>query len=208
MNSVQKISYDEAHPWILHKHYAKRIPSITHAYGVYEGGFLTGVVTFGMAPNYLLPTGLFGSVVGEQFKKNVLELNRLVVDTESQNIPSQLIAGAFRLLPQKTVVVSYADSGMGHLGYVYQATNWLYTGKTVEYFAKVEKEGRHTRHATTKATHKIKKTAKYRYVYFVGPKKWKKKMTKLLKYPILPYPKGDTSRYDDTYQPKVQMVMF
>ena len=109
---VKRISYDEAHPWVLKKHYARRIPSITYAFGVYEDGVLTGVVTFGVAPNYLLPVGLFGRVVGDEMKQNVLELNRLIVDTETKNIPSQLITGAFKLLPHGTVLVSYADSGL------------------------------------------------------------------------------------------------
>ena len=29
-------------------------------------------------------------------------------------------------------MVSYADSGMNHCGYIYQATNWIYTGATKE----------------------------------------------------------------------------
>ena len=35
---------------------------------------------------------------------------------------------AFKLLPNPRIVVSYADTEQEHIGVVYQATNFLYTG--------------------------------------------------------------------------------
>ena len=52
-----------------------------------------------------------------------------------------------------------------------------------------------------------KRSEKHRYVYFTGSKKQKKEMRKALKYPILPYPKGESKRYDTsaTFPKQVQM---
>jgi hypothetical protein len=35
---VQPITFDEIKEWLLYKHYAHRIPSITYAFGLYRGG--------------------------------------------------------------------------------------------------------------------------------------------------------------------------
>ena len=37
---------------------------------------------------------------------------------------------------------------------------------------------------------------KHRYLYIIGDKRQKKQMIKQIKYPILPYPKGDNTNYD------------
>ena len=76
----------------------------------------------------------------------------------------------------------------------------------------------HARHQTDNLTkEEIKESGnfilkersqKYRYVYFLGNKRFKKKMRKLLKYPVLPYPKGENQRYNASYQPITQMVLF
>ena len=35
---VERISYDETKPFLLGIHYARRMPSISHAFGLFEGG--------------------------------------------------------------------------------------------------------------------------------------------------------------------------
>ena len=32
------------------------------------------------------------------------------------------------MITKPKVIVSYADTSLGHHGYIYQATNWIYTG--------------------------------------------------------------------------------
>lgn len=44
---VEKISNFECRDWILNKHYAKRMCSISYAYGLFIDGQLNGVCTFG-----------------------------------------------------------------------------------------------------------------------------------------------------------------
>ena len=45
--TVESIPKHETHDWLLFKHYAKRIPSISYAFGLFNNGSLIGVCTFG-----------------------------------------------------------------------------------------------------------------------------------------------------------------
>jgi len=49
---------------------------------------------------------------------------------------------------------------------------------------------------------------KHRYFYFLGNKKEKAHMKENLQYKIESYPKGDNSRYDASYVPTVQGILF
>ena len=120
---VLPIKTEEAEPWLLKKHYAKRIPPISYAFGAYKGRQLVGVVTYGTPVSSALRVG----ICGEQWMDNVIELNRLCCDNE-KNVASMLVGRSLQMLPKPLVVVSYADTEQGHVGYVYQATNFVYTG--------------------------------------------------------------------------------
>ena len=52
-----------------------------------------------------------------------------------------------------------------------------------------------------------KRSAKHRYVYFVGSKTQKKLFLNNLNYPVLAYPKGTPSRYDASHPIPKQMVL-
>ena len=124
------------------------------------------------------------------------------------------------------VVVSYADTAQNHHGYIYQATNWIYTGlssKHKEYIIDGQ-ENKHSRHINDTPNGKIpisqvldmyadkvtvsERSRKHRYFYFLGSKSDKKAMRKSLKYNVVPYPKGDNIRYDTSYKPTTQLCLF
>ena len=42
--SVKSIKPSETYDWLKNKHYAKRIPSISYAFGLYERSILSGYV--------------------------------------------------------------------------------------------------------------------------------------------------------------------
>ena len=69
----------------------------------------------------------FVSVCGEEHKDKVIELNLCLQDNH-RNQSSYLISQSLKLLEKLKIVVSYADTSKGHVGYVYQATNFIYTG--------------------------------------------------------------------------------
>jgi hypothetical protein len=119
----------ETHEWLLKKHYAKRVPSISYSFGLYEGAILIGVMTIGKpaSPN------LCDGVCGKEFTEYVYELNRLCVqDGLEKNVLSYFVASCLKMIKEDLILVSYADKLMGHNGYIYQATNWIYTGATKE----------------------------------------------------------------------------
>ena len=110
------------------------------------------------------------------------------------------------MLPNGTYVVSYADTAWTHVGYVYQATNWLYTGLT-KARTDIYAEGGHSRHYNVGETRRQPRSAKHRYVYLVGDRKTKRLMRSQLRYAVLDkYPKGDETRYDP-YNPVMTGVM-
>lgn len=218
---VRSIPYSEAKEWVLYKHYAHRIPPISFAFGLYSkggGGILQGVCTFGPPASNDLILG----AVGEGYTGKFLELNRLVVnDGLPRNALSFFVSRSLNALPTPMVVISYADSGMGHHGYIYQATNWVYTGLSkphVDYLPE-DNTGMHVRslyaggnfHVATSDVKlvKVERSRKHRYFKFLGDKRQVRAMMKDLKFPIVSeYPKGDNTRYDASYQPSPCGILF
>ncbi len=205
---VERILTSRTKEWCLKKHYAKRMPSISYAYGLLERLVLVGICTFGKPASPFLCNG----VCGERESKNVFELNRLVIDDNCPtNTASFFVSKALKLLPPGLVIVSYADTGMGHIGKVYQATNWLYTGITKERTDIGHEDGTHARHYSKEldySQNRKVRTSKHRYITFTGTKRDKKRLKKLLNYSIQEYPKGQSVRYDASYSPKVQLQLF
>lgn len=209
---VREIPPKQTHEWLLKKHYAHRIPSISYAFGLYDGqGLLQGICTFGYPPNYEYNNG---ACVFDGFECMVLELNRLCTnDGILANSLSYFVSRALKLLPTRPLcIVSYSDPNHGHHGYIYQATNWIYTGVStpkVEYtFESGEKfDVRRGMDTKGKLIGKRDLLPTHRYLMFLGSKTQIRKMRKSLKMEILPYPKGDNSRYDASYAPPVQGVL-
>lgn len=193
---VKQITYNETKPFILAVHYARRMPCIQYAYGLFDENRLIGVITYGQPASPSLCRG----IAGEENKKNVLELNRLVILPEynGKNCASILISKSLRMLPPRRIIVSYADiGGWGHVGYVYQASSFYYTGMTKPRTDKYSGENGHSRHYVKDEKRRQIRTAKYRYVTITGTKRDKKELLKQLKYPIIhTFPKGDNTRYD------------
>jgi predicted ATP-dependent Lon-type protease len=105
------------------------------------------------------------------------------------------------------VIVSYADTAQGHIGYVYQATNFLFTGTTKERTDMDAGEGKHSRHGTDPSVRKFR-SAKHRYIYIHGSKTQKAKLLKDLNYEIQQYPKGEIKRYDSGAKVITQQLLF
>ena len=200
---VLPIKNEETYSWLLQKHYAKRIPQIMYAFGLYDDEHLVGVVTYGIPASPSLCMG----VCGEEWSDKVLELNRLCLENNDKNQSSFLVANSIKMLPKPTIVVSYADTAQGHIGYVYQATNFLFTGTTKERTDMGGRDGKHSRHSKDPSI-RVFRSAKHRYIYFHGTKQHKKLLNSLLKYNIEPYPKGDSKKYDSGSRVQTQALLF
>ena len=204
--SVIAIPKESTYSWLLEKHYAKRIPQIVYSYGVFVDQVMVGVCTYGIPPSPSLTMG----VGGEQYKDIVLELNRLcLIEGHDKNLASYFVSHTLRMLPTPSIVISYADTSMDHVAYIYQATNFLYTGLSakrtewrelglnthsrtvVGHYSHEERVGNPDRFA------QVDRPQKHRYIYFIGSRRDKRELRKALKYRVQPYPKGESQRYND-----------
>lgn len=204
MYKIERISRNECAPYILGIHYAKRWPSVSHAFGLFRDGGLCGVVTYGTPCSAPLRRG----VAGDEYKHCVIELNRLCLKDNRKNEASMLVSRSLALLPKQAIVVSFADTDQGHMGTVYQAANFMYCGLS-EKRTDWKVRGMEHLHGQTIADkfrgHANRAQAmrdfygddfylkdrprKHRYIYLIGSKSWKKKARAAIKYAEAPYPK-------------------
>jgi len=197
---IKPITYQEAMKIIIEKHYLHRKAPCSFAFGLFEKAtdIIVGCITYGTPSSAPLRKG----ICGEDEKDNVIELTRLwVEDGVPRNAESFLIGNTIPLV-NKEIIVSFAEIQQGHVGYVYQATNWIYTGLSAKRTNwTIEGVNKHCQTIADKYTSQelkeiygdkftlVERPRKHRYVYFNCNKKRKKELLKKLKYPILPYPK-------------------
>ena len=125
-----------------------RKPVVSAAFGLYRDADLVGVCVYGTPASRHLQLGAYPSDPGM-----VLELNRLwVADEMAKNTESWFVSRTLRAIGPR-MVVSYADTVQGHVGYVYRALNFHYAGwtdmerKTARYDYIPHDVGAHSREA-------------------------------------------------------------
>lgn len=204
MKEIKAISRKECEPYILGIHYAKRWPSISYAFGLFVDNILCGIITYGTPPSSTLRKGIAGDI----FKNCVLELNRLCLKYNRKNEASMLIGRSIKLLPKNKIIVSFADTEQNHYGYVYQATNFLYTGLSAkrtdwkvkgkehlhgqtiaDEFRGIKNRAKAMREKYGDAFYLKPRSRKHRYIYIHGNKTFKKVVKLALRYKIEKYPK-------------------
>jgi hypothetical protein len=219
---VEPIPTRDAVPWLMNRHYARRMCPISYAFGAYVGGVLLGVVTYGTPVSSSLRKG----ICGDSWADSVVELNRLCCESK-KNTASQLVGRSLSMLPKPSIVVSYADTNQGHVGYVYQATNFIYTGLSAKRTDWKIKGMEHLHGATVADMSRGKENRaaymrerfgddfyledrprKHRYVFFVGSKADRRKMREDMRYDEHPYPKGESKRYDASSSIETQALLF
>jgi hypothetical protein len=109
-------------------HYSKSVPkSKLVKLGAWENGKFIGVVIFSYGA-----TAQIGSPYG-LLQNQVCELTRIAL-TKHRSFVSKIMAISIKKLKQSNMglrlIVSFADTEQGHHGGIYQATNWVYNGKT------------------------------------------------------------------------------
>lgn len=110
-------------------HYSKSLPTPPLVrIGVWESGEFIGCVLFSRGANKNL-----GTPYGLGVTK-VAELARVALADGHHAPVSQILGIAIRLLkkhcPGLRLIISFADVNQGHHGGIYQASNWVYTGRT------------------------------------------------------------------------------
>lgn len=147
-------------------HYSKCLPTgKLLKVGVWENGRFIGVVLFGRGASPHLGTKFNLTQI------QICELVRIAMRDHKSPV-SKVMAIAIKFLKQKNpsikLIVSFADPNQGHHGGIYQATNWIYSGKsseTTEVF--IDGRWRHMRGAfykMSKSTPTRKAQGKYRYL--------------------------------------------
>lgn len=183
--SVTAISHADAAAICVRHHYLHRKPPIKYGYGLFHNGRLSGVVTFGTPASRHLQKSLCPSNPNV-----VVELNRLWVDDHlGRNTESWFVSRALKLMPAH-LVVSYADTAYGYMGYVYRALNFRYAGwtdmerKTPRYDYIVP--GKHTRDAFRGGyAYKVRRAMKVKYWTVTGDKRERTALLRLSGWPSL-----------------------
>jgi hypothetical protein len=199
---IEQIPYQLAMDYARLDHYLKRVCPVSFAFGLFTDNSLqpVGVVTYGVSPSSTLMRGICGDTQAQ----NVYELNRLWVD---DNVPANgesfLIGRSIKKLDRE-IIVSFADTSQNHVGYIYQACNFMYTGLSSKFTDPKVKGLEHQHHATyanrmtmqqvkekygEDNVYYVDRPRKHRYIYFNASGKRKKELLNKLKYKILPYPK-------------------
>lgn len=204
--SIKQIDSKTANRLTIENHYLHRKASTMFAYGLFDGEEMLGTVIYGKPASPALCKG----VCGADEANKVIELTRLwIKDGTPKNTESYLIGRSLKLLPKDyDIIVSYAEIGAGHIGVVYQATNWIYTGlsdKHIQWVLKDNESAKHARHlfdavggvAKAKELYGdllegVERPRKHRYIFFnSATKSRKKELLSKLRYPVQPYPKKE-----------------
>lgn len=193
---LEKASYKAIKYACLKFHYAKAIPNVGLAYNVFNNEEeWCGVICFGIGAT---------NNIGKPYKLSqgqIIELVRMALNGKQEST-TKAMSIAIRLVkkdaPNVKMIVSYADSEQGHLGVIYQATNWYYTGFSIDTNLIVNGKREHRRtlgsrfgtcsaEAIRKKGYKVeilKTKPKYKYIYPLS-----KKLIPLCKELSKPYPK-------------------
>jgi hypothetical protein len=186
------------------EHYLHSLPGGTKlAFGAFTSQRLMGTLTFGAGPS------LGYHLVGGANIEDCLTLTRLWLSDElPRNSESRVLGVATRALRRHTSIkflLAYSDPAMGHLGTIYQAAGWIYTGlsSATPLYDIGDGKARHSRSiAQVLGSHSIEhfpqyglevklvpQEPKHRYIYFID-RSWRSR----LEVPVLPYPKREVKR--------------
>jgi hypothetical protein len=199
--NIAPISQIDAKEILISNHYLHSFPGGTKlSFGVYLDARLLGALTFGVGPY------LGYKLVKDASPDDVVTLTRLwLSDDLPRNSESRVLGFVLRSLRKETslkFVLAYSDPSAGHLGTIYQATNWLYTGLSsatplydigdgIPHHSRslAHQLGSHSiRYLTSQGimVKTVPQMAKHRYIHFLDDS-WR---TRLL-VPVLPYPKKE-----------------
>jgi hypothetical protein len=214
--TVGPVSTSDVQEFARRYHYTETGGNMTWRWGLWHGPVLHGVVAYNL-PTRSACESVFGAEHGPD---KVWHMGRLILSENSpRNSESRLIGGSLRAIesnyPDVWGVLTYAATDVGHIGYVYQATNAIYTGpSSTEYFY-IDPAG--ARRSSYLGGSRVKADRaesmgwsrrdgmpKHRYLYVLGNKAERRHRMNLMRLPILPYPKktgGDAIATKQTTSP-------
>jgi len=185
---VVPLDHRQAASLVVTYHYLHRRPPMQYAFGLVGAEGVVGVLTLGIPASRHLQIGMCPTN-----PDIVIELNRLWVhDSMPRNSETWFIAHALRRVPPR-IIVSYADTLRGHVGYVYRAANFHYAGwtdmerKTPRYDYIVP--GKHTREAfrggAAQYVRRVRRAPKVKYWTVTGDRRQRRDLARLCRWPSL-----------------------
>ncbi len=205
-------SHKAARHAVMRWHYSRAMPSAKLVrIGVWEADHFVGAILYGSGANRHIarPFGLEPT--------QVCELVRVALARGREQPTSRCLAMSLKLLKRQSpglkLVVSYADSGQGHVGTIYQATNWLYLEAGSQAYLRVKGEIVHPRSLYDRygpggqslpwlqanvdpRAERVPMELKHKYVWAFD-----KKLRRQLEAIALPYPKIPCGRSDTSDTP-------
>jgi hypothetical protein len=226
--SVREISLADARNVIVAHEWLGTLGSPEHAFGLFFGQYLAGVVCFGSTAG----TNVRSSVSGSEHADKVISLTRgCCLHWAHPHSGSFLVSAACREMTRKGfhIFVAYADPEAGERGVILRACNFLYCGTTnpTEKFRRPDGkvyDARNVhlltrdrrfgmlRYKRTRAEQKqllvsegcefFKDTGiKHRFVGIFGDRRTKRTLRSALRWEVLPYPKSsEISEFTDATQ--------
>lgn len=119
-------SYEAAKYAVEHWHYSKSLPASKRvSIGIWEDDRFVGVIIFSRGACYK---------IGDKYgldQTQICELTRVAL-TKHISPVSKMLSISIKMLKRKNpglqLIISFADPNQNHLGVIYQAGNWIYTG--------------------------------------------------------------------------------
>jgi len=218
---VREISLADARNVIVAQEWLGTLGSPEHAFGLFFGDHIAGVVCFGNTAG----TNVRASVCGREHRDKVISLTRgCCLHWAHPHSGSFLVSAACREMTKKGfhVIVAYADPEAGERGVILRACNFLYCGTTnpTEKFRRPDGkvyDARNVhlltrdrrfgmlRYKRSRAEQKqllieegcefFKDTGcKHRFVGIFGDRRMKRTLRRALKWQVLPFPKLEAQR--------------
>lgn len=129
--NIKEISKEDALRMIRKYHYSNTLPKIDKYFlGFFLDKELVGVVTLGWGTR---PRHTIQRIFPSLDTKDYLEIGRMCMteemprNSESQML-SQLVKWIHRNIPELKILFTWADGMVGKVGYVYQASDFIYAG--------------------------------------------------------------------------------
>lgn len=137
-------SHKAARHAVMRWHYSRAMPAFKLVrIGVWEEGRFVGAILYGVGANRHIarPFNLKDT--------EVCELVRVALAPGRRYPTSKCVAVSLKMLKRQSpglkLVVSYADAGQGHVGTIYQATNWIFLGAATQPYLEVKGKVVHPR---------------------------------------------------------------
>jgi hypothetical protein len=182
----------------IENHYLHTKASCIYGFKLFEDDNIIGVILYG---NPTAPTTF--DICGDDERKSLIEITRLWIKDETpKNTESFFIANTIKMV-NKDIIVAFADPEYMHVGIVYQASNFIFTGKSDRGGRVIAIRGNKIHNKTLwkqyKTAKKIREVfgdenvyykeyfTKLRYVYFNCHKNRKKELIIKMIYKIEPY---------------------